>query len=280
MEAVRQNWAGPAAPGVRLLPRLLHADQLPKGGEFPERGIAIGIDETALEPVFVDFDSDPFLLVFGESESGKTNLLRLIAKQIAERYTPDQARLVVGDYRRTLLGALPEEHLLEYAPMANSLQMHMEALGGVFSRRQPPPDVTPQQLRDRSWWTGPDVFIIIDDFDLVATSQGNPLAPLVEYLLRPGHGRALHHRAEHGGRLALDVRVVHAADQGAGRAGPGPVGRPGRGRPGGYGASAPDAAGPGLLRLAQAGHVAGAARPDAGRHVIGGNPSRPGALPR
>uniref|UniRef100_A0AAU2JX98 Type VII secretion protein EccCa n=1 Tax=Streptomyces sp. NBC_00049 TaxID=2903617 RepID=A0AAU2JX98_9ACTN len=182
VDAVQRNWAGPSAPGVRLLPRLLRSDRLPKGGEFPGRGIAIGIDETALEPVFVDFEADPFLLVFGESESGKTNLLRLIARQIAERYTPDQARLVVGDYRRGLLGALPEEHLLEYAPMASSLQMHMEALGGVFSRRQPPTDVTARQLRDRSWWTGPDVFIIIDDFDLVATSQGNPLAPLVEFL--------------------------------------------------------------------------------------------------
>lgn len=180
--AVQQNWAGQAAPGVRLLPRLLHADQLPKGGEYPERGISIGIDETELEPVFIDFETDPFLLVFGESESGKTNLLRLIAQRIAERYGPDRARLVVGDYRRGLLGALPEEHLLEYAPMASSLQMHMEALGGVFARRQPPQDVTPQQLRDRSWWTGPDVFIIIDDFDLVATSQGNPLAQLVEFL--------------------------------------------------------------------------------------------------
>ncbi|EFL17989.1 type VII secretion protein EccC [Streptomyces sp. C] len=180
--AVRSGWSGPSAPGVRLLPRLLHADRLPKGGEFPERGIAIGIDETALEPVFVDFESDPFFLVFGESESGKTNLLRLIAQQIAQRYRPDQAKLVVGDYRRGLLGALPEEHLLEYAPMASSLQMHMEALVGVFSRRQPPADVTPQQLRDRSWWTGPDVFIVIDDYDLVATSQGNPLAQLVEFL--------------------------------------------------------------------------------------------------
>ncbi|MFG2297187.1 type VII secretion protein EccCa [Streptomyces sp. NPDC048603] len=180
--AVQAGWSGPSAPGVRLLPRLLHADQLPKGGEYPGRGIAIGIDETDLEPVFVDFETDPFFLVFGESESGKTNLLRLIAKQIAQRYTPDQARLVVGDYRRTLLGALPEEHLLEYAPMASSLQMHMEALSGVFQRRQPPDDVTPQQLRDRSWWTGPDVFIVIDDYDLVATSQGNPLAPLAEYL--------------------------------------------------------------------------------------------------
>ncbi|MEV1048448.1 type VII secretion protein EccCa [Streptomyces sp. NPDC049916] len=179
---VRAHWPGPAAPAVRLLPRTLPADQLPKGFEFPERGIAIGIDETALEPVFVDFETDPFLLVFGDSESGKTNLLRLIAQRIAERYSPDEAKLVVGDYRRALLGALPEEHLLEYAPMASSMQMHMEALAGVFSRRQPPTDVTPRQLRDRSWWTGPQIFIVVDDYDLVATNAGNPLAPLAEYL--------------------------------------------------------------------------------------------------
>lgn len=66
--------------------------------------------------------------------------------------------------------------------MASSMQMHMEALAGVFARRQPPTDVTPQQLRDRSWWTGPQIFIIVDDYDLVATNAGNPLAPLAEYL--------------------------------------------------------------------------------------------------
>ncbi|MEV5974319.1 type VII secretion protein EccCa [Streptomyces sp. NPDC051921] len=182
VEAVRTAWHGPSAPAVRLLPHKLAADQLPKGFEFPQHGIAIGIDETRLEPVFVNFDTDPFFLIFGESESGKTNLLRLIAKQIGERYSPDEAKLVVGDYRRALLGSLPEEHLLEYAPMASSMQMHMEALSGVFARRQPPQDVTPQQLRDRSWWSGPQVFIIVDDYDLVATSAGNPLAPLAEFL--------------------------------------------------------------------------------------------------
>ncbi|MFJ8000465.1 type VII secretion protein EccCa [Streptomyces sp. NPDC096310] len=182
VRAARTHWAGQAAPTVRLLPRKLPADQLPKGFEFPRSGVAVAIDETNLEPVFVDFETDPFFLVFGESESGKTNLLRLIAKQLAERYTPDQAKFVVGDYRRTLLGSLSEPHLLEYAPMASSLQMHMEALGGVFARRQPPTDVTPQQLRDRSWWSGPQIFIIVDDYDLVATNSGNPLAPLAEYL--------------------------------------------------------------------------------------------------
>lgn len=181
-ETVRAGWAGATAPAVRLLPRKLPAEQLPKGFEFPHRGIAIGIDETDLEPVFVDFDTDPFFLVFGESESGKTNLLRLIAKQIAERYSPDEAKFVVGDYRRSLLGALPESHLLEYAPTASAMRTHMEALAGVFARRQPPADVSPQQLRDRSWWTGPQIFVLVDDYDLVATSTGSPLAPLAEYL--------------------------------------------------------------------------------------------------
>lgn len=180
--AVRAGWTGAPAPAVRLLPRRLPAEQLPKGFEFPDRGIAIGIGETDLEPVFVDFDTDPFFLVFGESESGKSNLLRLIAKQIAERYSPDEARFVVGDYRRSLLGALPESHLLEYAPTASALRTHMEALAGVFARRQPPADVSPRQLRDHTWWTGPRIFVLLDDYDLVATGAGSPPAPLAEYL--------------------------------------------------------------------------------------------------
>ncbi|MFD7136023.1 type VII secretion protein EccCa [Streptomyces sp. NPDC059894] len=182
VQAVKGNWQGPAAPTVRLLPRKLPADRLPKGQEFPQHGIAIGIDEANLEPVFVDLDTDPFFLVFGESESGKTNLLRLIAKQIVERYTPAEARIVVGDYRRTMLESVPESHLLEYAPMASAMQVHMDAVRQFMEMRTPKPDITPQQLRDRSWWTGPQLFVIIDDYELVATSSGNPLSQLVEHL--------------------------------------------------------------------------------------------------
>ncbi|WP_199878998.1 type VII secretion protein EccCa [Streptomyces sp. CB02460] len=179
---IRADWAGPPAPPVRLLPAVLPAERLPKGDEFPERGVAIGIAEADLEPVFVDFDADPFLLVFGESESGKTALLRLLARQIARRYSPDEAKLVVGDYRRGLLGALPESHLLEYAPTPDALATHMEALAGVFARRRPPADVTPRQLRERSWWTGPRIFVVVDDYDLVATGTGSPLAALADWL--------------------------------------------------------------------------------------------------
>ncbi|UNO41069.1 type VII secretion protein EccCa [Streptomyces sp. MST-110588] len=182
VRTVAAAWPGPPAPAVRLLPHKVPAHQLPKGSDFPERGIALGIDETSLAPVYVDFETDPFLLIFGESESGKTAALRHIAQKISERYTPDEAKIVVGDYRRTLLDAIPATHLLEYAPTDSALTVHMEALGSLMERREPTPDVTPQQLRDRSWWAGPRFFVLIDDYDLIATSTGNPLTVLADKL--------------------------------------------------------------------------------------------------
>ncbi|MBU7600559.1 type VII secretion protein EccCa [Streptomyces sp. P38-E01] len=182
VKAVATAWQGPLAPPVRLLPRTFPAHQLPAGHERPEEGVAFALDENSLQPVFIDFERDPFLLIFGDSESGKTSLLRLLIKQITERYTPDEALIMLGDYRRSLLGYVPDEHLLEYAAMSNAMETHIESLNSLMVRRAPQPDITPQQLRDRSWWDGPRFFIVIDDHELVSTSSSNPLATLVDNL--------------------------------------------------------------------------------------------------
>ncbi|OYP15038.1 type VII secretion protein EccC [Streptomyces sp. FBKL.4005] len=179
---VTRHWQEPGAPEVRLLPREFPATQLPPGDRFPNRGISFALDEDNLEPVFVDFEQDPFFLVFGESESGKSNLLKLIIKRLTERYDGDTCKLFVVDNRRSLLGATPESHLAEYIPMSNQMQHHMDALADLMQRRTPTADVTPEQLRNRSWWRGPTVYVIIDDYDLVSTSSGNPLAGLTELL--------------------------------------------------------------------------------------------------
>ncbi|WP_234425923.1 type VII secretion protein EccCb, partial [Streptomyces kebangsaanensis] len=179
---VARHWEQPGAPEVRLLPRRFSAAQLPPGDRFPNRGISFALDEDNLEPVFVDFDQDPFFLVFGESESGKSNLLKLLVKGITERYDGDSCKLFVVDNRRSLLGVTPPSHLAEYIPMSNRMQHHMDALADLMQRRTPTSDVTPEQLRDRSWWRGPTVYVIIDDYDLVSTSSGNPLAGLTELL--------------------------------------------------------------------------------------------------
>jgi S-DNA-T family DNA segregation ATPase FtsK/SpoIIIE len=42
--------------------------------------------------------------------------------------------------------------------------------------------VTQRQLRDRSWWHGPDIYVVVDDYDLVAGATGNPLTPLADFL--------------------------------------------------------------------------------------------------
>ncbi|OIJ65655.1 type VII secretion protein EccCa [Streptomyces mangrovisoli] len=179
---VSRHWQQPGAPEVRLLPRKFPDAQLPGGDRFPDRGVSFALDEDNLEPVFVDFEQDPFFLVFGESESGKSNLLKLLIKRLTERYDGDSCKLFVVDNRRSLLGVTPTSHLAEYIPMSNQMQHHMDALADLMQRRTPTADVTPEQLRDRSWWRGPTVYVVIDDFDLVSTSSGNPLAGLTELL--------------------------------------------------------------------------------------------------
>ncbi|WP_395372103.1 type VII secretion protein EccCb [Streptomyces tubercidicus] len=180
--AIASNWSGPVCPPVRMLPDRLHADALPKAGETPDLGFAVGIDEAALAPVYVDFDTDPLLLIYGESESGKTALLRLLARRLAERHQPHEALVIVGDYRRALHGQLPEGHVLHYAPASASLEDGLNRLVPLLQARMPSAEVGAEQMRARSWWHGPEVFVIIDDYDLVALPSGNPLEALAEHL--------------------------------------------------------------------------------------------------
>ncbi|WP_406287069.1 type VII secretion protein EccCa [Embleya sp. NBC_00896] len=180
--AIKAAWSGPPAPPVRVLPMLLPFEQLPTPAQVPGRGIPIGVDEQTLSPVYLDFNVDTNFVLFGESESGKTNFLRLLARGISERYTPAEARIIVSDYRRTLLDVVPESHLLEYAAAAPALTSFMAEIRGGIERRLPGPEVTQDQLRNRSWWSGPELFLLVDDYDLVASSSGNPVGSIAEFL--------------------------------------------------------------------------------------------------
>jgi S-DNA-T family DNA segregation ATPase FtsK/SpoIIIE len=86
------------------------------------------------------------------------------------------------DYRRALLGELPNEHLAEYMTTEEQVTAEIEGLSAFLRTRLPGPDVTPEQLRSRSWWSGSEAFILVDDYDLVVTSAGSPLRPLIPLL--------------------------------------------------------------------------------------------------
>jgi S-DNA-T family DNA segregation ATPase FtsK/SpoIIIE len=58
----------------------------------------------------------------------------------------------------------------------------IKEISGSMRKRLPGPDVTQEQLRNRSWWKGPELFVICDDYDLVCPQGTNPLSPLAEFI--------------------------------------------------------------------------------------------------
>lgn len=177
---VRDAWGGrPTARRVRLLPeRLAYADLRVD----PNRGIAVGMAEQDLQPAYIDFATEPHLVVFGDVESGKSAFLRQLGRRITDKYDEFDARLLVIDFRRSLLGAFDGPQLLAYGTSANVTASMIRNVVPIMEERLPGPDVTPEQLRNRSWWEGSDLYILIDDYDLVSAAQPNPLEPLKEFL--------------------------------------------------------------------------------------------------
>jgi S-DNA-T family DNA segregation ATPase FtsK/SpoIIIE len=79
---------------------------------------------------------------------------------------------VIVDFRRSLLGVVgPEsEHLGGYLGSADAVEAALPGLTNRLRERMPPP------------WSGPEIYLVIDDYDLVATANRNPLSPLLEFV--------------------------------------------------------------------------------------------------
>jgi S-DNA-T family DNA segregation ATPase FtsK/SpoIIIE len=180
---LRDRWKGRCAPPIELLPlQVAHGTIAAVGGARTATRIAVGLGERELRPVVLDFAEQPHLVVLGDAGCGKTSALRLLCGEIVRTNTADSAQIEIIDFRRTLLGVVESAHLGGYAISASALTGRVPLLLERLQARMPGENVTQQQLRTRSWWSGPEIYLVIDDYDLVASATGNPLTPLADYL--------------------------------------------------------------------------------------------------
>lgn len=181
IERASVAWKGDPGPKLRLLPDMVTLDKIREDAQrrqLPRKKLLIGINERELAPVGIDASSEPHMLVFGDGQSGKSALLRTYLQEVMRTRTPKEAQIVVVDYRRSLLGEVPDEYLLNYLTSATQATPTLKDIASYLESRIPGPDVTPDQLRNRSWWTGAEVFVVVDDYDLVATQQSSPVQAL------------------------------------------------------------------------------------------------------
>ncbi len=183
-ELLRNCVPGVAAPPVELLPTKVRREAVAAAAPDvrPSTTVLIGLAEDDLRPVALDFGAQSHLIVLGETECGKTTTLRTLCEEIIRTNDADCAQLLIADPRRSLLGVVESDHLAGYAMSAAMAETHVAALARTLQARMPGPEVSQRQLRDRSWWSGPEMYVIVDDYDLVAESASNPLAGLIDLL--------------------------------------------------------------------------------------------------
>jgi S-DNA-T family DNA segregation ATPase FtsK/SpoIIIE len=168
---VRSAWTGPLPPPVRVLPAVLRTSDLTDAAAAPG-AVAFGRFESDFTPAVLDvFGRDQHLLALGDSGTGKTNLLRLLADGLVAQYSPDELVFAVFDPRHGLAGAVPEAYRGGYAPNSTLAQQLAAAVAKELESRDP-----------ARGGGAPKIVLLIDDYDVLAASATQPLGPFVPYL--------------------------------------------------------------------------------------------------
>jgi len=185
VQRVRQHWEGPTAPPVLLLPALVRWEHIVSPTPLDQQpGLLFGLEEFRLEPVFIDMIStSPHFLILGDTECGKTTLLRTLMRGIEQRYEKKEVAFAVIDYRKALVDFAESKNLLTYAYNADTLKSCIDNFRVDLNKRQKTDgDVPLSRLLAPKKFTGRHYFLFVDDYDTLTSGSSSPLALLAEYL--------------------------------------------------------------------------------------------------
>lgn len=163
-------------PALRVLPARVDVAELTGSADDPA-GIPFAVGGPRLETLAW---RSPHLVCVGGQGAGKSTLLHTLASGIS-RLGRERARLVVIDHRRSLLGRLDETMVAAYSATTTTTAQILDDTVTTLTARLPGPEITPEQLAARSWWSGPDLYLVIDDLDLVPETDLHRLTELLPH---------------------------------------------------------------------------------------------------
>jgi S-DNA-T family DNA segregation ATPase FtsK/SpoIIIE len=190
VKRVRTSWQGPIAPPVRTLPAEVLSSDLPQPWANEPPGVPVGLEEVRTGPFYLHLaGSDLHLIVLGDRECGKTTFLRTWLRGLMQRYTPEQAKIFLVDYRKMLSEFQHCEHLLAYTSTPDQTLQVTARLVAEMLKRQAEIAQAESQV-----WCGLRYYVVADDYEGVAThapQSGNPLNALESFLVT-GQDMGLH----------------------------------------------------------------------------------------
>jgi type VII secretion protein EccCb len=198
--AVSRLASGQASP-VRRLPARFGVEQVRELAARDTRqgvgvgGIAWAISELDLQPVYLNFAENAHLMITGRRECGRTTALATIMSEIGRLYAPGSssappprgrpsAQVWLVDPRRQLLTALGSDYVEKFAYNLDGVQAMMNELSAALAGREPPPGLSAEELLSRSWWSGPEIFLIVDDIQQLPPGFDSPLHKAVPWVTR------------------------------------------------------------------------------------------------
>ena len=169
-----QTSAQPRVPQLKVLPTRVDAKELLSAADAAR--LPLGIGGPGLDTVYLD---SGHLLAIGTGGCGKSTLVATMIAGISA-LPREKARMVLLDPRRAHLGVSDSDMVAAYATVGSFTQA-VDALVTTLRSRLPGAQVTAAELAARSWWEGPELYLVIDDLDLVGEEHLGALLPLLPH---------------------------------------------------------------------------------------------------
>lgn len=166
---------------------IVNPNRLPHETIYP---LGVSMVTTKLVPIPAQVTTH--LIVPGDPKSGRTSILRSVKESVTRQFGPEQAKFFIIDGSWELLDdkqdLVSQGYMRDsmYATSASESDSIIEKVSHIINERTPDAEnLTTEAVRSRSWITGPEIFVLIDDYHKVRPTgyvNNNPYEKLAGVL--------------------------------------------------------------------------------------------------